>query len=154
MPLGGGGGGSGGAGVVAKIYRAKPADGVTVTSTTLASFSTAWTISNVIVGGGQNVLCNVQVSFSKAANNDCLFAIFRGATQLGGTIIHANQGAGITLTLPAWITWIDENPGAGTYTYEVKACQFTSGTITAKQTILTTDAAGGGSIFVAQVYTP
>jgi len=55
----------------------------------------------------------------------------------------------------AYWEWIDENLAAGTYTYEVQACQFVGGTLNVVQGNGTTDAVtSGGSIFIAEVYTP
>jgi hypothetical protein len=91
-------------------------------------------------------------SFGSVNNSDILFAFLRGGTQIASanfTSIAAG-GTGQVRTL----TWVDENPGAGTYTYEVQAAMFTSGTLTVYQTNITTDVNGGDSVFIAEVYTP
>ncbi len=85
------------------------------------------------------------------SNQNSLFAFFRDSTQIAAMIAESTYN---NLTTTRHMTWVDENPGAGTYTYEIQAAQFTSGTLTVYQTNLTTNADGGSSIFVAEVYTP
>lgn len=92
---------------------------------------------------------------ASSPNNDRMFAVLRGATQLTSWGILNPGAGGATENGPAGaMEWIDENPGAGTYTYEVQAAMFIGGTLTVYQTNPTTDVLGGGSIFVAEVYTP
>lgn len=138
--------------VVVKRYLNKPTTGITVTSTTLAAFSTAWQITGVVVAAGQDVLLDADVNWSASQANDVLFALFRGATQIGawlysGAILGSEQH-------PTPLRWVDENPGAATYTYEIRACQFTAGTVTVYNSIVSTDTGGGTSIFTAEIYNP
>lgn len=136
-----------------KVYLNKPAANITRTTTTVGAFSTPWQIAGVIVASGQNVRLTMSAaSFGSVNNSDILFAFLRGGTQIASanfTSIAAG-GTGQVRTL----TWVDENPGAGTYTYEVQAAMFTSGTLTVYQTNITTDVNGGDSVFIAEVYTP
>ncbi len=135
----------------AKRYLNKPSGNITRAATTVGAFSTAWQITGVVVASGQNVRLDMSVAASKSAGDDSLFALFRDSTQIASRIsIHASGAQ----TFAESFVWVDENPGAATYTYEVRAAQFTSGTLTVYQTNITTDTSGGGSIFIAEVYTP
>src|SRR6476660_8689577 len=117
MPVGGGGAGASASG--SKVYLSKPADGITRAATTIGAFSTPWQITGVVVTAAQNVQLSVYASATHAASNDVLLCIKRGATQLA-TMVQDNVGAAPTL-IPLQLDWIDETPGAGTYTYEVQA---------------------------------
>lgn len=135
-----------------KKYLNKPAGNITRNGTTVAAFSTAWQITGVVVASGENVQLTVSASAKgSTANADFLLALFRGSTQIA-SCIFTSAAASTSNHRP--FTWIDENPGAGTYTYEVRAAQFTSGTLTVYQTNITTDVDGGTSIFIAEVYKP
>jgi hypothetical protein len=82
--------------------------------------------------------------------NDAILALFRGGTQITARIIVPNASG---VFPPTVFEWVDQNPGAGTYTYEVQACQFVGGTLNVYQGNGTADAvATGGSIFTAEVY--
>lgn len=133
-----------------KKYLNKPAGDITRNGTTVAAFSTAWQITSVVVASGQNVHLTMTASYKAGGTGDVLFAFFRGSTQIASTII----GEASANSYLATFNWVDENPGAGTYTYEVRAAQFTSGTLTVYQTNITTDVNGGCSVFIAEVYTP
>ncbi len=134
-----------------KVYLNKPAGNITRAATSVGAFSTAWQITGVVVAAGQNVRLRMCAAHGASVlTNDRLFAFLRGSTQvaawnLSGT--SADNG-------PFTTHWIDENPGAGTYTYEVQAAMFTAGTLTVYQQNPTSDVTGGSSIFVAEVYTP
>lgn len=132
-----------------QIYQNKPAGNITRASTAVGAFSTAWQITGVVVASGQNVRLHVCAYNQSSVAADKLFCIKRGATQIAtGNLTNIGQiGQAFNLL------WVDENPGAGTYTYEVQAAMF-SGTLTVYQTNPTTDVTGGTSIFVAEVYTP
>ncbi len=137
---------------IPKIYLNKPAGNITRNGTTVAAFSTAWQITSVVVAAGQNVRLIVSPATSTGGStNDYLLALFRGSTQLASKIY--NSSAALSFIGTSFV-WVDENPGAGTYTYEVRAAMFSSGTLTVYQSNITTDAAGGSSIFTAEVYTP
>ncbi len=142
---------TGTSGPVSKIYLNKPAGAITRAATSVGAFSTAWQITGVVVGTGQNVKltmsCNSRAS---TANADQLFAFLRASTQIASRIFTS----GSSVQQGREFTWIDENPGAGTYTYEIQAAMFTSGTLTVEQSNPTTDTNGGGAIFIAEVYTP
>ena len=143
--------GGSGSGVIVKKYLSKPAANITRASTAIGSFSTAWTIASVVVAAGQNVELDICAYYNRSSINDPLFALFRGASQIAAWNI---TNLGSTVALAGRFLWIDENPGAGTYTYEVQAALFTSGTLTVYQQNPTTDVTGGSSIFTATVYTP
>lgn len=138
----------------AKIYVGKAVNGVTCSAHGPAgSFSTPWAIPNVVVGAGQNVRLAMTAQFYGGGSaNDVIFAFARGSTSLTARIIAGTTGLGPPLAM----IWVDEAPGAGTYTYEVIATIITSGTLTVYQGNSTTvDAVGsGGSCFTAEVYTP
>jgi hypothetical protein len=140
-------------GTVAKVYRNKPAAAITRAATTVGAFSTAWQITSVVVASGQNVLLTVSAQTQRTTGtNDFILCLFRGVTQLAVAFNNgvAAAGAGSHVAF----AWVDENPGAGTYTYEVQGAMFTSGTLTIHQTNITTDTQGGTSVFTAQVYNP
>lgn len=145
-----GGSGSAGTNVVQKVYLNKPAGNITRAATTVGAFSTPWQITGVVVGSGQNVLLQMEAATSTSGSGDPLFCILRGASQIATLLTSSGAASGRGIAL----TWVDENPGAGTYTYEVQAAQFTGGTLTVFQTNPTTDVTGGTSIFVATVYIP
>ncbi len=133
-------------------YFNKPADGITRASTSVGAFSTAWQITGVVVGSGQNVRLRVSAAvICAAAGRDWNLTILRGSTAVAAATFNTPTGETVKVET---LDWIDVNPGAGTYTYEVQAAQFTSGTLTVKQTIPSTDVSGGSSIFIAEVYTP
>jgi hypothetical protein len=135
-----------------KIYLSKPAGTITRASSTVGAFSTAWQITGVVVASGQNVILRVDPSSSVGAGNpDGIFAFARGGTVIASRIFNLNS---TTPFAPRPLTWIDENPGAGTYTYEVQAAIFGGATLTVYQSTVTTDSGGGNSIFIAEVYTP
>ncbi len=135
-----------------KIYLNKPAGNITRAATTVGAFSTAWQITGVVVASGQNIRLSMSCSARHSATgSDILICFLRGSTQIA-TMIYTLTGS--DSTHPLQLEWIDENPGAATYTYEVQAAMFTSGTLTVHQTNPTTDAHGGTSIFIAEVYTP
>ncbi len=132
-----------------KRYLNKPGGNITRAAATVGAFSTAWQITGVVVASGQNIDLRVQCTVNKQA--DCIICIKRGSTQIATSIISGFAANGIfTFSLE----WVDENPGASTYTYEVQAAQFGGGTLTVYQSNPTTDVPGGTSIFVAEVYTP
>jgi hypothetical protein len=108
------GGGSSGTQTIVKRYATKAVDGITVTSLTLASFSTPWTVTGVIVAAGQNILITLNAALINSTTNDYLVAVFRGATQIA-TAFHGNFGANFA-NVPVQLTWLDQNPGAATYT--------------------------------------
>jgi len=149
VPIISGSGSSSGTAVTVKRYLNKPASGITRTGGTIGAFSTPWQITGVVVASGQNVLLTADIAMSTSASNDYILCFLRGATQ----IATHNQNTQANVTSRS-IMWIDENPGAGTYTYEIQAAMFTAGTITVYQTNPTTDVSGGTSIFVAEVYNP
>lgn len=134
-------------GILPTRYFNKPAANITRASTAIGAFSTAWQITNVVVAAGQNVRLVVGATYNKSLNNDALFCLFRDSTQIASTI-DGNASPG---TKSGMFAWIDEAPGAGTYTYEVRAAMFTAGTLTVYQTNITTDINGGGSIFIVEV---
>lgn len=135
------------------VYLNKPAGNITRAATSVGAFSTAWQITGVIVAAGQNIKLRMSASaYGSTATADMLFAFFRDSTQIAATIFTSTAGGGLEQSRV--FEWIDENPGAATYTYEVRAAMFTSGTLTVYQTNITTDTLGGTSIFVAEVYTP
>lgn len=138
--------------VIAKIYFNKPAGTITRASTTVGAFSTAWQITGVVVGAGQNVRLRMSAAASDGGTgHDRNFTILRGAS----AIAAATYNAIATVTVQVnTLDWIDVNPGAGTYTYEVQGAEFISGTLSVFQSVPTTDTAGGSSIFIAEVYTP
>ncbi len=139
--------------VIAKRYFNKPAGNITRAATSVGAFSTAWQIASVVVAASQNVMLTMTAMVGRSTlTNDAIFALFRDSTQLAVFSLFAPTNAGPNLTITG--TWIDENPGASTYTYEVRAAMFTGGTLTVYQTNPTTDTTGGSSIFVADVYTP
>ncbi len=141
-----------GAAAVPKIYLNKPAGNITRAATTVGAFSTAWQITGVVVASGQNIRLSMSCSARHSVSgSDILICFLRGSTQIA-TMIYTLTGG--DSTHPLQLEWIDENPGAATYTYEVQAAMFTSGTLTVHQTNPTTDAHGGTSIFIAEVYTP
>lgn len=132
-------------------YLSKPAGNITRAATTVGAFSTAWQITGVVVGAAQNVKLSMHASTHHTTSGaDILMAFFRGETQLAAASFTNTT----TVNLPFPFEWIDEAPGAGTYTYEIRAAMFTSGTLTVYQTNITTDVDGGSSIFIAEVYTP
>jgi hypothetical protein len=138
--------------VITKIYLNKPAGTITRTNVAVGAFSTAWQITGVVVAAGQNVLLTMSAAVSNGGiANDHNFSILRGVTAIAAATYNATATTGIRVDT---LQWIDENPGAGTYTYEVQAAQFVSGTLSVFQSVPTTDVAGGSSLFVAQVYTP
>lgn len=152
MPIisGGSGGGTAGA-LISKIYSNKPAANITRANVAIGAFSTAWQVTGVVVGAAQNVRLTMSAYINTSGSNDRILALFRGASQLvswndinniagNGKVVHA--------------TWIDALPGAGTYTYEIQGAALTAGTLTVYQQSPTTDVTGGGSILVAEVYTP
>jgi len=142
--------GAGGAGPF-KRYLSKPAGTITRASATVGAFSTAWQIPGVVVAAGQNVLLRVTATVLSSAVQDRLLALFRGSTQLTATVEAVNNsGNARTMTLE----WIDENPGVGTYTFEVRGAIFGGATLSVFQGNPTTDTSSGGSIFIAEVYTP
>lgn len=133
-----------------KIYLNKPAGAITRTGTTVGAFSTAWQITGVAVAASQNVDLRMSAQVV-GTGHDFLFALFRGASQIAAKIWSSTSVA----ALEVHMEWVDENPGAGTYTYEVRCAAFTSGTLTVEQGNGTGDAgSSGGSVFVAEVYTP
>jgi hypothetical protein len=133
-------------------YFNKPAGNITRAATTVGAFSTAWQIPSVVVAAGQNVYLHVSAAFTRSnTSNDVLLALFRDSTQIAA--LNYSGTAPVPNGPFSW-AWIDENPGAATYTYEVRAAMFTSGTLTVYQLNPTTDVSGGSSIFVAEVYTP
>ena len=138
-------------GFIAKRYLNKPAGNITRATNTVGAFSTAWQIPSVVVASGQNVLLDICATFNKTTANDVMFAVLRGSTQLAS---WNTTNLGSTVSITGRFTWIDENPGAGTYTYEVQGALFTTGTLTVYQTNVNTDSTGGSSLFVAEVYTP
>ncbi len=135
---------------VPQYHFAKPAANITRAATSIGAFSTAWQITSVVVVGAQNVKLTLHAAIISSAAN-MLFVLLRNSTQVAALRIESGS-AGVNQ--PVDMTWIDENPGAATYTYEVQAAAFGSGTITVYQTNITTDADGGSSIFTAEVYTP
>jgi hypothetical protein len=144
-PAGATGAGGGGA----KRYLNKPAANITRAGTTFAAFSTAWQITSVVVAAGQNVYLAVSAyTRNSTTTNDVGLALFRDSTQIASAVWA--QGASWERSL----VWVDENPGAGTYTYEVRGAAFVAGTLTVYQSNPTTDTIGGSSVFVAEVYTP
>lgn len=149
--ISGGGTGGGSTSVIAKVTQQSPTSGSTVTSTSLASFSTAWQLTGVVVSSTQSVLLSGMIAWSDSGTTDCIFALFRGSTQIA-TLHRYNVGTQNNMTLS--FSWVDAVPGAGTYTYEIKAASFTSGTITIYNTNPTTDTSGGTSMLVAQVFNP
>jgi hypothetical protein len=133
-------------------YLSKPAGTIIRSSSAVGPFSTAWVIPGVVVATGQSVQLRVsaQMLTTGTVGNDALVAIFRGGTQLTARVCVPNASG---VFPPLAFEWIDQNPGAGTYTYEVQACQFVGGTLNVYQGNNTTDAvASGGSIFTAEVY--
>ncbi len=133
-------------------YLNKPGGNITRAATSVGAFSTAWQITGVVVASGQNVILKVMAAHGGSSfANDRLFAILRGSTQLAAWNISGNNPIN---NGPVRLEWVDENPGAGTYTYEVQGAMFTSGTLTVYQSNPTTDVTGGSSVFIAEVYTP
>ncbi len=139
------------ASVLVKRYLNKPAGNITRAATTVGAFSTAWQITGVVVAAGQNVMLRVNAAVLSSTVNDRLLAFFRDSTQIAATVEAINNSGNET---PMILEWIDENPGAATYTYEVRGAQFGSGTLTVHQGNPTTDTSNGSSIFIAEVYTP
>lgn len=152
MPIISGGGGGSGSGVISKIYFNKPAANITRAAASIGAFSTAWQLTGVVVAAGQNVKLHMSAMISAPSGNDTTVCILRGATQIA-TVMKV-VGVGDNSNHMLSIDWVDANPGAGTYTYEVQAAQWTSGTLTVFQTNPTTDTFGGTSILIAEVYTP
>jgi len=136
-----------------RIYFSKPAGVITRTSATLGSFSTAWTIPNVVVGPGQNVLLTVTGTFTDngSTSQDKLIGIARAGSLIASWI---QNGSSSLAYAPLTLSWVDENPGAGSYTYEVQGAMFGGATLNVRQSNPTTDTGGGASIFTAEVYTP
>ncbi len=147
-----GGGGGGGGTFVAKRYFNKPAGNITRAAASVGAFSTAWQITGVVVASGQNVYLRMFAATSTPSSVDTLVAFLRGSTQIASN--NKVMGSGMNFSNFVSLEWIDENPGAGTYTYEVQAAQFGSGTLTVYQNNPSTDTFGGSSIFIAEVYTP
>jgi hypothetical protein len=141
-------GGGAAAGITVKRYHSKPAGNITRASTVVGAFSTAWQIADVVVAAGQNVRLSMSAAASDGGlSHDRNYTFKRGATTIAAETFNGNVFVNT-------LEWIDENPGAGTYTYEVQAAEFVSGTLTVFQTLPSTDVAGGSSIFVADVYNP
>lgn len=134
-----------------KTYLNKPAGNITRAAGTFGAFSTAWQITGVVVSAGQNVRLIASGTANSTTLNDILIGILRGATQLSASV---SSGFSAAHLVPFTHMWVDENPGAGTYTYEVQGALFQAGTLTVYQTVITTDTQGGTSVFTAEVYTP
>ncbi len=142
----------GGSGPV--VYFNKPAGNITRAATSVGAFSTPWQITGVVVASGQNVKLTAQMMLGTPTNKDAIICIKRGSTQIA-TFVFVASGTTVGINWSESLIWIDENPGAGTYTYEVQAAQFVSGTLTVyAASNPTTDTFGGTSIFIAEVYTP
>ncbi len=137
-----------------KTYLNKPAGNITRASTAVGAFSTAWQITGVVVASGQNVKLTAQMMLGTVTGKDALICLKRGSTQIA-TFVFVASNSVVGINWSESLVWIDENPGASTYTYEVQAAQFTSGTLTVyAASNPTTDTFGGTSIFIAEVYTP
>ena len=135
-----------------KRYLSKPAGSITRASSTVGSFSTAWTIPGVVVGAGQNVKLTLSASSSNGAvTQDYILGFARGVSFIASRIFNSPS---VSPFQSHDLEWIDENPGAGVYTYEVQGATFGGATLTVFQSVVTTDTGGGSSIFIAEVYTP
>ncbi len=136
----------------AKRYLSKPAGNITRAATSVGAFSTAWQIPSVVVASGQNVALRVVAARSNGGiTQDHNLTIKRGSTVVASATYTIASSMAVGMSV---LEWIDEAPTPGTYTYEVQAAQFVSGTLTVFQTLPSTDTAGGSSIFIAEVYTP
>lgn len=108
--------------------------GATVSSSTLASFSTPWK-KDIPVVTGQSVIIHVTVSWSCASDVAGFFSLNRNGVEFFKAMNLKPAGVG-TDTNTAHFHFVDATPGNTTFTYEVFGATLAGGTLTLR---------GGGS---------